>query len=795
MAFLSSQVQYQTVGAFSMPTGAVEQGMNIKQFISESYPQDARGDAWSELLAGLHLRSNSQNENFASFAVAAVRGQADGILIGHLVADAQTLTPISQRDRTLIALISLDEEIEITAENVNLTIAPNELAILPTDKSWETCLPRSTRLVVVCMSETALQAQRFGLSPVVTPLLFPARGLASVFIRSVASAADELDTLTSLEWQSVEQVIADLYLTMIVSAVPSETGVNSTQAALFSRLALSIEHHLSDPDLSAGRVARQEGISERYLQKLFEQNGESFTHYLRERRLQRARMALVAPDELRMPVAEVAYSCGFSDAANFNRLFKERFGLPPGAFRTHHVKNLTETASAEQRGWPLKALNNRKAKKRSAIDGAASEVSQLKDSREADGTHHHLSASAKTVHWGYFSRSLPPVLEISSGDTVEIETLTQHASDAPDLMIKGDSAAEDIFYWDGETKHVDRRGAGPIDASIFGRGAGEGFGVHVCTGPIFVNGAEPGDVLEVRIDDMIPRSSRNPEYDGRYFGSSVSAWWGYQYGELLQEPKPRENVVIFEIFPDDDGFGYAKAHYSFRWQTQTDPFGVEHKTYDYPGVPVDPAKIQPLLPAMHDLRIPLRPHFGVIAVAPREADPVDSVPPAYFGGNIDNWRLGKGASVYLPVSVPGALLSIGDPHAAQGDGEVSGTAIECSMTGRITVTVHKKGGRFSDLTYPLIETPEEWILTGFSHPNYLAEFGPKGQGEVYMQSSLDLAMKDAFRKTRRFLMGAYGLNEDDAITLMSAAVDFGVTQVVDGNWGVHAIVRKSIFSE
>ena len=192
------------------------------------------------------------------------------------------------------------------------------------------------------------------------------------------------------------------------------------------------------------------------------------------------------------------------------------------------------------------------------------------------------------------------------------------------------------------------------------------------------------------------------------------------------------------------------------------------------------------------IRIPLRPHFGVIALAPREADPVDSVPPAYFGGNLDNWRLGKGAAVYLPVSVPGGLLSIGDPHAAQGDGEIAGTAIECSMTGRVTVVLHKKDSRFADLTYPLIETPTEWVLTGFSHPNYLAEFGSRGQGEVYATSSLDLAMKDAFRKARRFLMEMRGLSEDEAIAVISAGVDFGVTQVVDGNWGVHAIVRKSL---
>ena len=84
---------------------------------------------------------------------------------------------------------------------------------------------------------------------------------------------------------------------------------------------------------------------------------------------------------------------------------------------------------------------------------------------------------------------------------------------------------------------------------------------------------------------------------------------------------------------------------------------------------------------LKDLRIPVRPHFGLIALAPKEADFVDSVPPGYFGGNVDNWRIGKGAVMYYPVAVPGALFSVGDPHASQGDSELCGTAIECSLTG------------------------------------------------------------------------------------------------------------------
>lgn len=185
-------------------------------------------------------------------------------------------------------------------------------------------------------------------------------------------------------------------------------------------------------------------------------------------------------------------------------------------------------------------------------------------------------------------------------------------------MIAGDAGAESVFLWTREAKGVDRRGAGPMDASIFGRGAGEGFGVHICTGPIAIKNAQPGDVLEVRILDIVPRPSCNPLFAGRVFGSSAAAWWGYHYAELLAEPKPREAVTIYEIVTSG-AEPHARAVYSYRWEPQTDPCGVVHKTYDYPGVLVAPDSVQRRHGVLDGIRIPLRPHFGVIGVAPRES--------------------------------------------------------------------------------------------------------------------------------------------------------------------------------
>jgi acetamidase/formamidase len=231
---------------------------------------------------------------------------------------------------------------------------------------------------------------------------------------------------------------------------------------------------------------------------------------------------------------------------------------------------------------------------------------------------------------------------------------------------------------------------------------------------------------------------------------------------------------------------------------QTDPFGIVHEIIDYPGVPVDHASVQENHGILNNVRIPIRPHFGVIGLAPAEADIVDSIPPSYTGGNIDDWRIGKGATAYYPVAVAGALLSVGDPHASQGDSEVCGTAIECSLTGTFQLILHKQaslaGTALENLQYPLLETQDDWVVHGFSFANYLAELGPDAQSAIYGKSSIDLAMRDAFRKMRRFLMDTQALSEDEAISLMSVGVDFGITQVVDGNWGVHAILKKSLFA-
>jgi acetamidase/formamidase len=159
-----------------------------------------------------------------------------------------------------------------------------------------------------------------------------------------------------------------------------------------------------------------------------------------------------------------------------------------------------------------------------------------------------------------------------------------------------------------------------------------------------------------------------------------------------------------------------------------------------------------------------------MGVAPGTSGRLSSVPPSVFGGNVDNWRFGPGAVVAYPVFVDGANLYVGDPHFAQGDGEICGTAIEASLSARIQVTVLKGVGN----TAPLLQTASHWYTHGFG-------------------ADLDAAMVMAAEQMIWFMRTHCGLSADDAYSLSSVAMDLGVTQVVDQTIGCHAGIGRAIF--
>jgi acetamidase/formamidase len=337
------------------------------------------------------------------------------------------------------------------------------------------------------------------------------------------------------------------------------------------------------------------------------------------------------------------------------------------------------------------------------------------------GALHQLKASSQTVHWGYFDAAKAPVLKIKSGDLVQAEAITHHAGDAPELMM--DDGVKEIF---ANTPESDRFP-----------------GVHIMTGPIYVEGARPGDMLEVRYLRMTPRDN---------YGSNLAANWGYLYKEFGE----KERVTIYSLDPNA---GHAEALYA----------------YDFPGKYLVPGTIThcPVCdrqPALKGVRVPARPHLGTAGVAMDVAGRVSTIPPGAHGGNIDNWRIGAGATMYYPVQVEGGLFSIGDPHVSQGDGELSGTAIEASLNVLMQIVLRR------DFSFPgpLLETPKYWIVHGFDE-------------------DLNVATRNASMDMLGLLNEHMGLSRNDAYSLMSVASDYAITQVVDGRQGAHVRIPRSIF--
>ena len=247
--------------------------------------------------------------------------------------------------------------------------------------------------------------------------------------------------------------------------------------------------------------------------------------------------------------------------------------------------------------------------------------------------HHELPALPQNIHWGHHDAALPPVLHIASGDTV---TLTAWAAGGPEAL------------------PADRSLVQPGHLDAIARCQREGTS-HMLTGPVHVDGAMPGDVLEIEIVDV-----------------SLNERWGFVQIVPLKGTLPDEFDALTRIHPEIDiAAGTARL-----------PWGTE---------------------------IDLAPFFGIMAVAPPPHwGRIPSMQPRKFGGNMDNKELGAGTTLYLPVFTEGALFSAGDGHGVQGDGEVCITALETGLKGTFRLTVRKDLG----YDYPFAENATHLISIG-----------------------------------------------------------------------------------
>ncbi|WP_234346490.1 acetamidase/formamidase family protein [Cellulomonas timonensis] len=349
---------------------------------------------------------------------------------------------------------------------------------------------------------------------------------------------------------------------------------------------------------------------------------------------------------------------------------------------------------------------------------------------------HYLPSRAEEVRWGWLPNAdATPVLRVADGATVTIDTLSHEGL----LADQGRDPARYVRQF-GAVDVLDD--AVEVAASDLANGPEDG--PHVVTGPIAVMGARPGDMLRVDVLDLA--------YRVPYGFVSNRHGYGALAGEYPQDLRSTPTRHVDRMITDG-----SVSH--FAW--------VERRSGREVGV-MDAGRGR-------TVQFALAPFLGLMGVAPATSDAVPSVPPGDHGGNIDIKHAGVGATLYLPVAVDGALFYTGDPHFAQGNGEVALTALEASLRATLRLSVVPAAqvrGVLGGVRTPVVETATHWIPTG-------------------MDADLDEAMRQAVRHAVAFLHGRFGVPRSVALAYLSAAGDFEVSQVVDAVKGVHCLIPKA----
>ncbi|QFU99567.1 Amidase [Luteimicrobium xylanilyticum] len=336
----------------------------------------------------------------------------------------------------------------------------------------------------------------------------------------------------------------------------------------------------------------------------------------------------------------------------------------------------------------------------------------------------YLSAEPPHVLWGRLPcASDTPVLTIDPGtevtiDTISHEGLLEDQGRDPLAFFAGHGVEPDEVLADGIALAASRSPRDPDDD-----------GPHVVTGPIAVRGAQPRDVLTMTVVETVPRVG--------YGVVSNRHGRGALPGELPEGPG---TVSVFTRLAPDDG---APGAYRLSM-----PRGRDGRTVEFPAAPF----------------------LGIMGVATATEARAHSVPPGPHGGNVDIRLLTAGSALHLPVQVPGALAYVGDPHFAQGDGEVALTAVEGSLRATVRFDVMPAAiaeERFGRLDGPLVETPTHLVPTG-------------------LDEDLDEAVRQCVRHAIDLLTARFGFDRAHALAYLSASTDFDISQVVDRVKGVHA---------
>lgn len=391
----------------------------------------------------------------------------------------------------------------------------------------------------------------------------------------------------------------------------------------------------------------------------------------------------------------------------------------------------------------------------------------------------YLPVTPHTSRWGWWpGRGAEPVMAVDDGAVITVDTLSHEG-------IMEDQGRDPVRFF---AAHGVKRSAVLDDAVTMAAEADHRYGIdgaHVVTGPIEVRGAEPGDLLRVEVLDLAMRVP--------YGVTSNRHGLGALPGEMPDGTEPPESVAhsaghgTVSVFTSVEGSGAAAAAVLRYWPEGS---GARAEATAMPGqfgdegAGAEPTAVPNCQPegfggegAVREIRYPVAPFLGMMGVAPAADGPVPSRPPGRHGGNLDVKWLTAGSTLYVPVQVPGAMFAAGDPHFAQGNGEVALTALEGSLRADLRLSVLRGPDArraVGIIENPLAETDEAWIPIG-------------------LHADLDEAMRAAVREALQFCRTRLGLPGHIAYAYLSAAADFEVTQVVNDIKGVHCRIPKRDF--
>ncbi len=353
----------------------------------------------------------------------------------------------------------------------------------------------------------------------------------------------------------------------------------------------------------------------------------------------------------------------------------------------------------------------------------------------------YLPMTPDNVTWGWLPNALSrPSARVNSGDTITIDTVSHEG------LMDDQGRDPDAFFARFGVDSCDVLDDGRDIAATLERTLGDG--PHLISGAVAVNGATPGDLLKIDVLELRLRADYGVVSSRHGLGSLP--------GEFPETPPKQEGA----------GREHPELFHHVSTFTPVDELNGRHYGLmdRHGGAPV---------------RFPLDPFMGVMAVGSSTEEPVHSTPPGPHAGNIDVKHLIAGSTLYIPVQVDEAMFATGDPHYAQGNGEIALTAMEASLRGTFRLSVIRRAEAatiLGALSEPFAENDTEWIVIG-------------------MHVDLGEAMRAAVRSAISFLETTQGMDRATAYAYLSAAGDFEVTQVVDRVQGVHCRIRKRDFRQ